>query len=88
MNVTPNRNPRCCWWKRGFKRSSIERRQTWHRGEAFIEGEVTRVLPGIQSRFEDIGAESRIFMPACSDIVSHTECVDVNEQSNPEQKHF
>ena len=43
------------------------------------KGRVTRVLPGMQSAFVDIGLEKAAFLHA-SDIVSHTECVDVNEQ--------
>ena len=43
------------------------------------KGRVTRVLPGMQSAFVDIGLEKAAFLHA-SDIVSHTECVDVSEQ--------
>ncbi|QDJ13163.1 ribonuclease E/G [Mergibacter septicus] len=43
------------------------------------KGRVTRVLPGMQSAFVDIGLEKAAFLHA-SDIVSHTECVDINEQ--------
>lgn len=43
------------------------------------KGRVTRVLPGMQSAFVDIGLEKAAFLHA-SDIVSHTECVDESEQ--------
>ena len=43
------------------------------------KGQVTRVLPGMQSAFVDIGLEKAAFLHA-SDIVSHTECVDENEK--------
>ncbi|GAA5194511.1 ribonuclease G [Ferrimonas gelatinilytica] len=41
-------------------------------------GKVTRVLPGMQAAFVDIGHERAAFLHA-SDIVPHTECVDVSE---------
>ncbi|GGA96208.1 MULTISPECIES: ribonuclease G [Agarivorans] len=43
------------------------------------KGRVSRVLPGMQAAFVDIGLEKAAFLHA-SDIVPHTECVDVTEQ--------
>lgn len=45
------------------------------------KGRVSRVLPGMQAAFVDIGLEKAAFLHA-SDIVPHTECVDVTEQEH------
>ncbi|MBY6197084.1 ribonuclease G [Vibrio hangzhouensis] len=43
------------------------------------KGKVSRVLPGMQAAFVDIGLEKAAFLHA-SDIVPHTECVAENEK--------
>lgn len=43
------------------------------------KGKVSRVLPGMQAAFIDIGLEKAAFLHA-SDIVPHTECVAENEK--------
>lgn len=43
------------------------------------KGKVSRVLPGMQAAFVDIGLDKAAFLHA-SDIVPHTECVNVKEQ--------
>lgn len=43
------------------------------------KGRVSRVLPGMQAAFVDIGLEKAAFLHA-SDIVPHTECVSENEK--------
>ncbi len=43
------------------------------------KGKVSRVLPGMQAAFVDIGLEKAAFLHA-SDIVPHTECVSENEK--------
>lgn len=43
------------------------------------KGKVSRVLPGMQAAFVDIGLDKAAFLHA-SDIVPHTECVADNEQ--------
>ncbi|CAG8998853.1 MAG: Ribonuclease G [Candidatus Celerinatantimonas neptuna] len=45
------------------------------------KGRVSRVLPGMQAAFVDIGLDKAAFLHA-SDIVPHTECVDVQEQAH------
>ncbi|MBU3825656.1 MAG: ribonuclease G [Candidatus Oceanisphaera merdipullorum] len=45
------------------------------------KGKVSRVLPGMQAAFVDIGGERAAFLHA-SDIVPHTECVASKEQAN------
>jgi ribonuclease G len=44
------------------------------------KGKVSRVLPGMQAAFVDIGLDKAAFLHA-SDIVPHTECVDVRDQA-------
>ena len=43
------------------------------------KGRVSRVLPGMQAAFVDIGLDKAAFLHA-SDIVPHTECVAENEK--------
>ncbi len=43
------------------------------------KGKVSRVLPGMQAAFVDIGLDKAAFLHA-SDIVPHTECVAENEK--------
>ncbi len=43
------------------------------------KGKVSRVLPGMQAAFVDIGLDKAAFLHA-SDIVPHTECVSENEK--------
>ncbi|WP_319782483.1 ribonuclease G [Oceanisphaera sp. IT1-181] len=45
------------------------------------KGKVSRVLPGMQAAFVDIGGERAAFLHA-SDIVPHTECVATKEQAH------
>jgi len=79
VNVTPNET-RIALVAGGILREVHIERET-KRGIVgnIYKGRVTRVLPGMQSAFVDIGLEKAAFLHA-SDIVSHTECVDENEQ--------
>jgi len=45
------------------------------------KGRISRVLPGMQAAFVDIGLEKAAFLHA-SDIMPHTECVAGDEQKN------
>ncbi|NIH11631.1 MAG: class I SAM-dependent methyltransferase, partial [Serratia symbiotica] len=45
------------------------------------KGRVSRVLPGMQAAFVDIGLEKAAFLHA-SDIMPHTECVAGDEKKN------
>ncbi|MFM2486697.1 ribonuclease G [Celerinatantimonas yamalensis] len=51
------------------------------------KGKVSRVLPGMQAAFVDIGLDKAAFLHA-SDIVPHTECVDSQEQVNFQARHI
>ncbi|QIZ77907.1 ribonuclease G [Ferrimonas lipolytica] len=59
----------------------IERRSRRGIVGNIYRGKVTRVLPGMQAAFVDIGQERAAFLHA-SDIVPHTECVDDAEAKN------
>lgn len=79
MNVTPNETRIALVDTGILKELHIEREAKRGIVGNIYKGRVTRVLPGMQSAFVDIGLEKAAFLHA-SDIVSHTECVDVNEQ--------
>lgn len=79
MNVTPNETRIALVEMGVLKEVHIERQAKRGIVGNIYKGRVTRVLPGMQSAFVDIGLEKAAFLHA-SDIVSHTECVDENEQ--------
>lgn len=79
VNVTPSET-RIALIETGIlKEVHIERQAKRGIVGNIYKGRVTRVLPGMQSAFVDIGLEKAAFLHA-SDIVSYTECVDENEQ--------
>ena len=79
VNVTPHET-RVALVENGLlKELHIEREAKRGIVGNIYKGRVTRVLPGMQSAFVDIGLEKAAFLHA-SDIVSHTECVDENEK--------
>ena len=79
VNVTPNET-RIALVETGLlKEVHIERQDKRGIVGNIYKGRVTRVLPGMQSAFVDIGLEKAAFLHA-SDIVSHTECVEESEQ--------
>ncbi len=59
----------------------IERRMKRGLVGNIYKGKVTRVLPGMQAAFVDIGLDKAAFLHA-SDIVPHTECVADVEKGN------
>ncbi|OOF46558.1 ribonuclease G [Rodentibacter trehalosifermentans] len=79
MNVTPNETRIALMEMGVLKEVHIERQAKRGIVGNIYKGRVMRVLPGMQSAFVDIGLEKAAFLHA-SDIVSHTECVDENEQ--------
>ncbi|OOF38963.1 MULTISPECIES: ribonuclease G [Rodentibacter] len=79
MNVTPNETRIALMEMGGLKEVHVERQAKRGIVGNIYKGRVMRVLPGMQSAFVDIGLEKAAFLHA-SDIVSHTECVDENEQ--------
>ena len=79
VNVTPSET-RIALVETGLlKEVHIERQGKRGIVGNIYKGRVTRVLPGMQSAFVDIGLEKAAFLHA-SDIVSHTECVEESEQ--------
>ena len=79
MNVTPNETRVALVETGVLKEVHIERQAKRGIVGNIYKGRVTRVLPGMQSAFVDIGLEKAAFLHA-SDIVSHTECVEESEQ--------
>ena len=79
VNVTPNETRIALVDTGILKEVHIERQAKRGIVGNIYKGRVTRVLPGMQSAFVDIGLEKAAFLHA-SDIVSHTECVDENEK--------
>ncbi|MGQ0285609.1 ribonuclease G [Pasteurellaceae bacterium 22721_9_1] len=79
VNVTPNETRIALISMGVLKEVHIERQAKRGIVGNIYKGRVTRVLPGMQSAFVDIGLEKAAFLHA-SDIVSHTECVDENEK--------
>ena len=87
VNVTPNET-RIALVETGLlKEVHIERQGKRGIVGNIYKGRVTRVLPGMQSAFVDIGLEKAAFLHA-SDIVSHTECVDENEKKQTLDKYI
>ncbi len=79
VNVNPNETRIALVENGMLKEIQIERSDQQGIVSNIYKGKVTRVLPGMQSAFVDIGLEKAGFLHV-SDIVSHTECVDENEQ--------
>ncbi|MCI5763577.1 ribonuclease G [Actinobacillus porcinus] len=79
VNVTPNETRVALMDNGELKEVHIERQAKRGIVGNIYKGRVTRVLPGMQSAFVDIGLEKAAFLHA-SDIVSYTECVDENEK--------
>lgn len=79
VNVTPSETRVALIESGVLKEMHIEREAKRGIVGNIYKGKVTRVLPGMQSAFVDIGLEKAAFLHA-SDIVSHTECVDENEK--------
>ncbi len=79
VNVTPNETRIALVETGSLKEIQVERHSRQALVSNIYKGKVTRVLPGMQSAFVDIGLEKAGFLHV-SDIVSHTECVDENEK--------
>lgn len=79
VNVTPSETRVALVSDGLLKELHIEREAKRGIVGNIYKGRITRVLPGMQSAFVDIGLEKAAFLHA-SDIVSHTECVDENEK--------
>ena len=81
VNVTPSET-RVAYIDGGILQEIHIERET-KRGIAgnIYKGRISRVLPGMQAAFVDIGLEKAAFLHA-SDIMPHTECVARDEQKN------
>lgn len=81
INVTPT-EARVALVEHGvLQEVHIERRMKRGLVGNIYKGKVSRVLPGMQAAFVDIGLDKAAFLHA-SDIVPHTECVAEGEKSN------
>lgn len=81
INVTPAET-RVALVEQGILQEvHVERQANMGLVSNVYKGKVTRVLPGMQAAFVDIGLEKAAFLHA-TDIVPHTECVDDDEKAN------
>ncbi len=81
INVTPT-EARVALVEHGvLQEVHIERRMKRGLVGNIYKGKISRVLPGMQAAFVDIGLEKAAFLHA-SDIVPHTECVADVEKGN------
>lgn len=79
INVTPSETRVAMIEQGQLQEVHIEREAKRGIVGNIYKGRVSRVLPGMQAAFVDIGLEKAAFLHA-SDIVPHTECVAENEQ--------
>jgi len=81
VNITPSET-RVAYIDGGFLQEiHIEREARRGIVGNIYKGRVSRVLPGMQAAFVDIGLEKAAFLHA-SDIMPHTECVAGDEKKN------
>ncbi|WP_406704306.1 ribonuclease G [Sodalis sp.] len=81
VNITPSET-RVAYIDGGIlQESHIEREARRGIVGNIYKGRVSRVLPGMQAAFVDIGLDKAAFLHA-SDIMPHTECVAGEEQKN------
>ncbi len=79
INVTPSETRVVLVEGAKLKEIHIEREAKRGIVGNIYKGKVSRVLPGMQAAFVDIGLDKAAFLHA-SDIVPHTECVAENEK--------
>ncbi len=82
INVTPSETRVALVESGILQEVHVERRAKRGLVGNIYNGKVSRVLPGMQAAFVDIGLDKAAFLHA-SDIVPHTECV-----ADVEQEHF
>lgn len=80
MNITPTETRVALIEGGVLQELHIERQATKGIVGNIYKGKVSRVLPGMQAAFVDIGLEKAAFLHA-SDIVPHTECVAQTEKA-------
>jgi len=79
INVTPSETRVAMIEDGNLQEIHIERESKRGIVGNIYKGRVSRVLPGMQAAFVDIGLDKAAFLHA-SDIVPHTECVAENEK--------
>ena len=80
MNITPTETRVALIEGGVLQELHIERQASKGIAGNIYKGKVTRVLPGMQAAFVDIGLEKAAFLHA-SDIIPHTECVPDREKA-------
>ena len=80
INVTPSETRVAMIQGGNLQEIHIEREAKRGIVGNIYKGRVSRVLPGMQAAFVDIGLDKAAFLHA-SDIVPHTECVSENEKN-------
>ncbi len=81
VNVTPSETRVALVEHGTLQEVHIERQARRGLVGNIYKGKISRVLPGMQAAFVDIGMDKAAFLHA-SDIVPHTECVDVREKEH------
>ncbi len=81
INVTPTEARVALVEHGSLQEVHVERRMKRGLVGNIYKGKISRVLPGMQAAFVDIGLDKAAFLHA-SDIVPHTECVGENEKGN------
>ncbi|RLV59028.1 ribonuclease G [Parashewanella curva] len=81
INVTPSEARVALVEDGSLREVHIERRTKRGLVGNIYKGKISRVLPGMQAAFVDIGLDKAAFLHA-SDIVPHTECVAEVEKGN------
>lgn len=81
LNVTPSETRVALVVQGILQEIYVERSSSQSKVGNVYRGKVTRVLPGMQAAFVDIGFEKAAFLHA-SDIVPHTECVNQKEKEH------
>lgn len=80
INVTPSETRVALVENGVLQEVHLERQGSRSLVGNIYKGKISRVLPGMQAAFVDIGLEKAAFLHA-SDIVPHTECVDRDERA-------
>ncbi len=81
LNVTPSETRVALVEQGTLQEIYIERATLQSMVGNVYRGKVTRVLPGMQAAFVDIGFDKAAFLHA-SDIVPHTECVNARDKEH------
>ena len=88
MNVTPNETRVALVETGVLKEVHIERQAKRGIVGNIYKGRVTRVLPGMQSAFVDIGLEKAAFLHASDIVITYRMCGCERTKAIPRKNHF